>query len=80
MSKTQLAIEYAHGFASSYDVAWWVNAERAGLIGDQFAGVGGGAWVPGAGRAVLSELRDRGRWLLSLTTGRKPRTSRIGPG
>ena len=37
VGKTQLAVEYAHRFAGGYDLAWWVNAEQAGLIGDQFA-------------------------------------------
>lgn len=55
MSKTQLAIEYAHRFASSYDVAWWVNAEQAGLTGDQFAALGAelGCAEPGAPSAVV---------------------------
>jgi TIR domain len=35
MGKTQLAAEYAHRFAGAYDLAWWVNSEQAGLIGDQ---------------------------------------------
>ena len=40
VGKTQLAIEYAHRFAATYDLAWWVNAEQAGLIGEQFAALG----------------------------------------
>jgi len=40
VGKTQLAAEYAHRFAWSYDLAWWVNAEQAGLIGDQVAALG----------------------------------------
>ena len=51
VGKTQLAIEYAHRFASAYDLVWWVEAERAGLIGDQFAALGEalGCVQPGAG-------------------------------
>ena len=71
VGKTQLAAEYAHRFAGSYDLAWWINAEQSGLIGDQVASLGQGLGCvpPGSGNeavraAVLAELRQRGRWLL----------------
>jgi hypothetical protein len=37
VGKTQLASEYVHQYATEYDVTWWVAAERADLIDDQFA-------------------------------------------
>ena len=71
VGKTQLAAEYAHRFAGSYDLAWWVNSEQGGLIGDQFAalGVALGCVQAGTGTevvraVVLAELRERGRWLV----------------
>ena len=30
VGKTQLAAEYAHRFAESYDLTWWIDAEQAG--------------------------------------------------
>ena len=79
VGKTQLAIEYAHRFAEAYDVAWWVDSEQAGLIGDQFAALGTalGCVQPGAGTqavraAVLAELRQRGRWLLVFDNAENP--------
>ena len=79
VGKTQLAIEYAHRFGGSYDLAWWFNAEQGGLIGDQFAALGAAfGWVrAGAGTevvraAVLGELGQRGRWLLVFDNAETP--------
>jgi Tetratricopeptide repeat/Domain of unknown function (DUF4062)/NB-ARC domain len=79
VGKTQLAIEYAHRFAAGYDVAWWVDAEQAGLIGDQFTALGAalGCAPPGAGTgevraAVLADLHQRGRWLLVFDNAEHP--------
>ena len=79
VGKTQLAAEYAHRFAGAYDLAWWVNSEQGGLIGDQFAALGAalGCVEAGAGTAavraaVLAELRDRGRWLLVFDNAEDP--------
>ena len=77
--KTQLAAEYAYRFAGAYDLAWWVNAEQPGLIGDQFAALGMvlGCLQSDAGAeavrvAVLGELRERGRWLLVFDNAEDP--------
>src|SRR6516162_187699 len=79
VGKTQLAAEYAHRFAGSYDLAWWINAEQGGLIGDQVAALGLalGCVQPEAGTeavrvAVLAELRHRGRWLLVFDNAEDP--------
>jgi hypothetical protein len=79
VGKTQLATEYAHRFADGYDLAWWVNCEQAGLIGDQFAALGAALGCLPAGAAtevvramVLAELRARDRWLLVFDNAEKP--------
>ena len=79
VGKTQLAAEYAYRFAGAYDLAWWVNAEQAGLIGDQFAALGAalGCLPPGADTEVvraevLGELRERERWLLVFDNAQTP--------
>ena len=79
VGKTQLAAEYAHRFAGAYDLAWWVNSEQGGLIGDQFAALGAelecveaGAETAAVRVAVLAELRARGRWLLVFDNAEDP--------
>jgi hypothetical protein len=79
VGKTQLATEYAHRFAGDYDVVWWIASERAGLIGEQVAGLAAelGCAAPGtdtaaAVMAVMAELRGRGRWLLVFDNAGTP--------
>ncbi|MDG4810885.1 FxSxx-COOH system tetratricopeptide repeat protein [Micromonospora sp. WMMD1120] len=71
VGKTSLAVEYAHRFADEYALAWWVNAEQSGLIGDQLTALGlATGWLTAASdtdttaRQVLRELREAGHWLL----------------
>ena len=79
VGKTQLAAEYAHRFARTYDLAWWINSEQAGLIGDQFAALGMVlGCIPAEARMqqvqtmVLAELRERDRWLLVFDNAENP--------
>ena len=79
VGKTQLAAEYAWRFAGAYELAWWIDAEQAGLIGDQFAALGAalrcvepGARTEAVRAAVLGELRERDRWLLVFDNAQAP--------
>jgi tetratricopeptide (TPR) repeat protein/transcriptional regulator with XRE-family HTH domain len=70
VGKTQTVIEYAHRHADDYDVVWWINAENASAVADQFAPLGAEFGLPALAdpqatvRAVQRTLRTRGRWLL----------------
>ena len=63
----------------TYDLAWWVNSEQAGLIADQIAALGMalGCVQPGVDTeavrtAVLGELHGRDRWLLVFDDATNP--------
>jgi transcriptional regulator with XRE-family HTH domain len=79
VGKTQLAAEYAHRFAASYDLTWWIDAEQDRLIGDQVVSLGlmlgcvpAGAGTETVRAAVLAELRQRDRWLLIFDNAQAP--------
>jgi tetratricopeptide (TPR) repeat protein len=79
VGKTQIAIEYAHRHAADYDVVWWLNAENAALLGEQFAALAAelgcaarGAPLDVVQRAVLNELHQFPRWLLVFDNAEEP--------
>ena len=79
VGKTQLAIEFAHRHAGEYRMAWWIDAERSDLIGQQYAElavalnlVKAGADVPAAIRAVRSHLQRTDQWLVVFDNAESP--------
>jgi hypothetical protein len=70
VGKTQLANEYAYRHAGNYDLVWWIAAEEAALIPDQFAALAVRLGRepdsdPEALRALVHEaLREVPGWLL----------------
>lgn len=83
VGKTQLVVEYAHRYASSYDLVWWVDAERAGRIGAQLAGlaveagwVGREVDIPVAVGEVAKRLRSQAGWLVVFDNAEGPESVR----
>ena len=70
VGKTQLANEYAYAHATDYDVVWWIAAEEAASIPDQFAALAARLGMdpiadPEALQALVHDrLRSVPGWLL----------------
>ncbi|MFD5899412.1 FxSxx-COOH system tetratricopeptide repeat protein [Streptomyces sp. NPDC060366] len=79
IGKTQIVLEYAHRFASQYDLVWWIDAEQADQLAvrytelaDRIGIAKSGAGSEANARALLQHLRTRHRWLLILDNADQP--------
>jgi tetratricopeptide (TPR) repeat protein len=78
VGKTQLALEYAHRYATDYDVIWWIPAEQPVAIPGLLAGLGQRLGVPEQTdqaellASIWDVLRERDRWLLIYDNADRP--------
>ncbi|MFI7601595.1 FxSxx-COOH system tetratricopeptide repeat protein [Actinoplanes sp. NPDC049681] len=79
IGKSTLALEYAHRFAGSYNLVWWIDAEQPNLIGEQMAALGIEAgWCTAdvsdsrATAMVRHRLRTEGGWLVIFDNAERP--------
>src|SRR5215218_2385862 len=70
VGKTELALEFAHRYASDYDIVWWIAAEQPtsvtadlGALAEEL-GIARLADRAEMVRRLFGELRGRERWLL----------------
>jgi hypothetical protein len=78
VGKTQLALEFAHRFASDYDIAWWIPAELSTSATAALAALAGRLGVAQVAdqsemvARLFDRLRSRDRWLLVYDNAERP--------
>jgi tetratricopeptide (TPR) repeat protein len=78
VGKSELALEFAHRFASDYDVVWWVPAEQPTSASAALAALAGQLGVAQAAdqsemvAGLFDRLRSRDRWLLVYDNAERP--------
>jgi len=78
VGKTQLVLEYAHRFASDYDVVWWISAEEPTSAVAALADLAHRLGIPRAANqaeataSLFDLLRDQARWLLVYDNAESP--------
>ncbi|MFJ8059965.1 FxSxx-COOH system tetratricopeptide repeat protein [Streptomyces sp. NPDC096142] len=78
IGKTQIATEYAYRNAASYEMVWWLSAEKPPVMQSGYArlaeelGIGMAASQPGLREALFKELKRRQRWLLVYDNAEEP--------
>jgi tetratricopeptide (TPR) repeat protein len=78
VGKTELALEFAHRFASDYDLVWWMPAEQPTSVIAALATLAGRLGVAEVAdqsemvAALFERLRQRDRWLLVYDNAERP--------
>ncbi|MGJ5751642.1 tetratricopeptide repeat protein [Streptomyces puniciscabiei] len=79
IGKTQVALEYAHRFASQYDIVWWIDAEQTDQIHIQYTELATRLGIASSNggaerntRTLLEHLRTQDRWLIILDNADDP--------
>jgi hypothetical protein len=78
VGKTELALEFAHRFASDYDITWWVPAEQPTSATAALAAMAARLGVERVAdqsemvAGLFDRLRQRDRWLLIYDNAEQP--------